>query len=145
MHVRFRSLAAIAVGLLIPVFGAAAQATAIPAPIAHGLDSLVAGNGRAAVATWGRTWTDEDSVQVANLTKSMLQVESMFGRARGYDLVKLHDVGPSLRWVYVVIRFDKQPLYATFLAYRPNREWQVNSVTWNTDAAEVFPASLLTP
>lgn len=139
-----RALSAIGLACALPL-AASAQPSAIPPAVAQGLDSLIAGRNAAAVAVWGRAWTGSDTTQVATLLTSLEQIDELLGQATGYDLVKLFDIGPNLRQVYIVIRYDKQPLYARFLAYRPAREWKVNSVDWNTDATKVFPGSLLAP
>lgn len=131
--------------LLPPLQRADAQATAIPDVVARGLDSLVAGNRNAAVQVWGKSWTGEDTLQISALLSSLDRLGELLGAPIGYDLARLFDISPNLRNVYVVVRYSKQPLYAHFIAYRPARNWEVIHVTWNTEAAQVFPESLLRP
>ncbi len=128
-----------------PFEPAHAQAPEIPAVVKQGLDSLVAGNRVAAVSLWGRAWTGADTSQAVTLLNSLDQVGELLGQPQGYDLVQQFDVGPNVRHVYIVVRYNKQPLYAYFVAYRPMRDWQVVSVLWNTDPTKVFPNSLLVP
>jgi hypothetical protein len=84
-------------------------------------------------------------VQATTLLSSLQNISEHLGQALGYDLVRLFDITPNVRYAYMVVRYERQPLYARFLVYRPAREWQVNGVLWNTDASVVFPASLMTP
>ncbi|HET8772055.1 MAG TPA: Fic family protein [Gemmatimonadaceae bacterium] len=102
-------------------------------------------NHTAAVAVWGRSWTDADTTRSSTLIKSLDDLDRLLGGVQGYDLVKSFEVGPSVLNLYLIVRYEKQPLFAFFALYRPKSEWQVNAVTWNTDAAAVFPSSLLTP
>lgn len=124
---------------------ARAQTPTLPTVVSEGLDLLVADKRSEAVAAWGRVWTGADTVQAATLRASLEEIGGLMGRARGYDLVRAFEIGENVRHLYVIIRYDKQPLYAFFLVYRPAREWQVNAVRWNTDAAAVFPTSLISP
>lgn len=124
---------------------ARAQAPAIPDVVADGLNLLLRDNRDAAVEAWGRAWTGADTAQSATLRASLNDIGALLGRPRGYELVQAFDIGPNVRRLYIVIRYDKQPLFAAFLIYRPSTAWQVNAVRWNTDATLVFPASLVSP
>ena len=121
------------------------QATAIPPVVTQGLDSLVAGNPTSAVGIWARSWTGADTALAAPLLESLGELNKVLGKPLGYDLVKIFDVGPNLRKIYVMIRYTRQPLYARFAAYRPGRDWQVIDTTFNTNPTEVIPSSLLAP
>jgi hypothetical protein len=122
-----------------------AQEPTVPAVVAEGLELLVAGRPTEAVARWGRAWTGADTAQAATLLGSLEELGGLLGRVNGFDVVDAFEIGPNISRLYVVIRYDKQPLYAFFFVYRPSSEWQVNAVRWNTDATAVFPASLTLP
>lgn len=122
-----------------------AQQRQIPPVVSSGLDLLVEDRPHDAVSAWGRRWTGADTAQAVTLRASLEQINSLLGRARGYELVRAFEISESLQQLYIVIRFEKQPLYALFVIYRPSDEWQVNAVRWNTDASTVFPQSLVTP
>lgn len=122
-----------------------AQVAEVPSVVTEGLDLLIENKRTAAVAVWGRSWTDADTTRSSTLIKSLDDLDRLLGGVQGYDLVKSFEVGPSVLNLYLIVRYEKQPLFAFFALYRPKSEWQVNAVTWNTDAAAVFPSSLLTP
>lgn len=122
-----------------------AQATEIPSVVTEGLDLLIENKRTAAVAHWSRSWTDADTARSSTLIESLDDLDRLLGVVQGYDLVKSFEVGPSILNLYLIVRYEKQPLFAFFALYRPKSEWQVNAVSWNTDAAAVFPSSLLTP
>jgi hypothetical protein len=67
-------------------------------------------------------------VQATTLLSSLQNISEHLGQALGYDLVRLFDITPNVRYAYMVVRYERQPLYARFLVYRPEREWQVNGV-----------------
>lgn len=137
----------ILLALSAAVFPAGAQTNqnAMPSVVTAGLDALVAGDPERAVLTWSATWDADARENLSSLQESLNNVKTIMGNANGYELVQAMDVGPRLRKLYVMVLYDRQPLFAYFEAYRPKDSWQVTSVSWNTDAAEVFPASLLEP
>lgn len=54
------------------------------------------------------------------------------------------ETSPSLRRVYLIIRFEKGPLYASFDCYKPGVEsWILPQCDFNTKANLVFPPSLI--
>lgn len=125
--------------------GSRAQGPSIPAVVTEGLDLLIADQRADAVAAWGRTWSGADTAQKATLRASLEELSGLLGRPHAYDLVRTFEIGPNVRRLYMIIRYDKQPLFAFFLVYRPSEEWQVNAVRWNTDATAVFPSTLVSP
>lgn len=143
-----RLAALLALALVAPLT-AHAQApanAAVPRIVSDGLDAVLMGRPEAGVALWARAWTaPDDSGKATTLTASLKQIGEMLGTPRGYDFVKTFDIGPHLRRVYCVIRYDRQPLYAVFTVYAAQRDWEVNTVTWNTDIGDVFPRALSEP
>lgn len=91
---------------------------------------------------WTQEWTGEDLEKRETLIGSCSMLEQ-FGPLRGYDVVRLMPVGPNLVRAYILLRHEKQPVYLLLVAYRPSASWKIVTVTWNTDFAQVFPATIL--
>jgi hypothetical protein len=124
---------------------ARAQVTPVPDVVTHGLDLLVAGKRAEAVAEWSRGWEGDDLAKISTLSESLDTLGGLLGTTYGYELVKSFDISASLGRLYFVLRYQRAPLYVSFLVYRPDTTWMVTNVTWNTDGAAVFPKLLLEP
>lgn len=127
-----------------------AAAPPVPAPqfILRGLDQLRGDSAAAAIATWTSAWKGPtDASKSASLLASLEQIREMLGLPRGYEVVATEAVGQHLRRVYVLLRYDAQPVFAQFAAYssvdRPNEgDWKLATVTWNTTVTEAWPSSV---
>jgi hypothetical protein len=47
--------------------------------------------------------------------------------------------------VYLVLRYDAQPVYILLVAYQPGDEWGVIRVNWSTNADRVLPPTMVPP
>lgn len=121
------------------------QAAPVPEIVTQGLDLLVSGKSDQAVSVWTHAWQGDDRDKAATLSESLTSLGDVLGQVHGYDLVKSFDVSPTLRRFYYIVRYRRQPLYASFVVYRPDTAWTVINVSWNTDGATVFPKELLGP
>ena len=122
-----------------------AAQTPLPALVSVGLDSIQSGHCNEAFDFWTKEWTrPEDAAKRETLRKTCAMLPQ-FGPMRGYDIVRLVPVGPNLLRVYLVLRFEQQPLYFLLVAYRPTDSWKITSINWNTNSETVFPASVLPP
>ena len=130
----------IVVLLLLPAVGASQQAP----PIAtKGLDLLVAGQCEAGFRAWTAGWTAPDDSMKRETLIGTCTVLPQFGKLNGYDIIRVVSVTPNLTRVYVLLRYDLQPLYLLLVAYRPKDDWKVITVTWNTLPEKVFPPDIL--
>ena len=69
----------------------------------------------------------------------------MVGKFETYDVVGAHDLTPRIRVWYLVLNYDKGPLYARFVLYRSNDTWLVtDTLTLPTihDKESILPPSL---
>lgn len=131
------------VGLLTVIPSLVAAQQPIPPLVSKGLDLLIDGQCEAAFQEWTNGWTaPDDSVKRQTLMGSCAVLQQ-FGKLNGYDIVRVVPVTPSLTRVYVLLRYDLQPLYLLLVAYRPKRDWKITTVTWNTLPEKVFPPDIL--
>jgi hypothetical protein len=128
--------------------GSAASPPAVPSFILRGLDQLRADSTAAAIATWTIAWrAPGDSSKALTLLASLQQLHEMAGAPLGYEIVGSESVGVHLRRIYVLLRYDTQPLFAQFVAYSPTDRatdsgWKLVTVTWNTNPTEAWPPSV---
>ena len=116
----------------------------VPPLVARGIDIYRTGGSAAALAEWTRTWdAATDSVALERLRVSLANVDESFGRFYGADVVRVAGVGPNVKRVYAVFRYDVRPLYVRFDTYRKTNEWEVINMTWNVDPARVMPLDMV--
>jgi hypothetical protein len=63
----------------------------------------------------------------------------------GYDIIHVVPVTKNLTRVYVLLKYEIQPVYLLLVAYRPEATWRVTSVNWHTNSENVLPPNLLPP
>jgi hypothetical protein len=115
-------------------------------PVLHGLELLKADSAEAAVGTWAAAWsTPGDAGKASQLLASLAQIAAAAGKCRGYDVLTVEPVGPHLRRVSVLLRYERQPIFAEFITYDrgiTTPDWMVASVKWNTDPVQALPSSV---
>jgi hypothetical protein len=125
---------------------AAAQKADVPPSISRGLDLLRSDSMEAAVGVWASAWTGAaDAGKSSQLVASLAQIAGAAGRMRAYDILMVEPLGPHLRRVSVLLRYEHFPVYAEFLAYDRGvmtADWMVATVRWNSDPAQVLPVSV---
>jgi hypothetical protein len=70
-------------------------------------------------------------------------IETLYGRMTGFDPLRTVVVSRSLIRVYVLIRFQKGPLYTAFDCYKAQDGWIIPSLNWNTKPDIILPKDLL--
>jgi lipoprotein signal peptidase len=59
-------------------------------------------------------------------------------------VLKEFSVSPKVKTIYFTINYEKGVAFSRFNAYqKPDGTWVVLSFVFNTEASQVFPASLL--
>ena len=133
--------------LLIAGSRLAAQATTrseVPPIVTHGLDTLAAGGLEGALAVWAVGSPGlADPTSRANVLASLNPVLLAYGKATGGEVLGAIPIGSRVERVYVVLFFERGPLFGYVDAFRTATGWVVLGFLTNTRAQEVLPASLL--
>jgi hypothetical protein len=115
----------------------------LPAPVAHGLAALQEGHCEAAFQEWSASWTSAEDAAKRQQILTSCGLLNALGALNGQDIIRTIDVTPHVQRVYVMLLYEKQPVYLMLVAYRSRAEWKVMTVNWNTDYDKVVPATLL--
>ena len=116
---------------------------AVPEPAAAGFDLLIRGQPDSAVAVCTVTWVRaEDEAKKQQLLSSFRQLPEAVGHPLGYDLIRIIDVTPHLRRVYVLLRCQRTPVYFLVVLYQARDRWTVNTINWHIDADQILPTTL---
>jgi hypothetical protein len=140
--------ALLAVLLLAVPTPARAQQSDVPPVLSRAFALLQKDSSDAATALWSHAWTGPaDSGKADIIRNAFKETREFAGPFRGYDIVKTEVITPHLRRIYILMLYERVPVYAQFLIYDPggpSPAWQVQTVTWNTDMEKAWPASLWT-
>ena len=125
----------------------AAQATTrsdVPPIVTHGLDTLAAGGLEGALAVWSVGSPGlADPTSRANVLASLSPVLLAYGKATGAEVLGTVPIGTRVERVYVILFFERGPLFGYVDAFHAKTGWVVLGFLTNTRPQEVLPASLL--
>jgi len=117
--------------------------TDVPGLITAGLDAYKAKGPEEAIRVWVRNGPldgDKDAMSQANMLR---QVQDWYGAYQSYDVITGRDLTQRVKIIYMVMNFEKGPLFAKFVCYRSDREWTVTNFVLNTKEMVVLPTDVM--
>lgn len=128
--------------LLLSTLAIRAQ-TEAPDIVTEGMKAYYTPGRKAAVALWLKgSPLDEDHSTANKISDTLARIEHEYGRMIGSEPIRVVPVAPSLRRVYVLLKFEKGPAYGVFDCYRAEKDWIVSTLDFNTKAAAIVPANV---
>jgi hypothetical protein len=131
----------------LAVPASAAGQTTDAAPLAvSGLEAYQRAGAQAALDVWLANVPAKDAERLrADLLKPLHRFEEASGRFKGYDALGAASLGPHYQRQYFVLRYESRPLFMRFDAYQASGVWKFQNITFNADAAKVFPPAFFVP
>jgi len=127
---------------LLPVTQALAQTKGVPPVIRAGLDVYLGQGAAAAVKAWLKdSPVERDAPLISNTTAGLLKTESSYGRFVGHEVLQSARVGSRAERTYVMLLFERGPLYVSFDTYRSSKGWIVTGFSFNTSPDAILPRS----
>jgi hypothetical protein len=119
-----------------------AQAPDVAPIVRAGLDAYKAGNAATALTTWfkGSPVPEQSTLAARGVLE---QIESSYGRMVGYDVLQVAALGPHVTRSYIVLLYEKGPLYAWFDCYKTGDQWIMTGFLFNTKPDLILPPNLL--
>jgi hypothetical protein len=115
----------------------------VPRIVQQGIALLRSGNCGQAFDLWAGHWPDPQKSQMSD-SCSLLQDNG--GALKGYDLLRVVTITPRLARIYLVLVYERQPIYFMFVAYKPDTpDWTINTINWNSDPDKVIPKEIVPP
>jgi len=114
----------------------------LPLVITLGMEAYRQSGAGEAIKAWLKDsplQSTRDSLKEVN---NLHSVESYYGAFQNYDVLSVKDLSPRTRIVFVVMNYERGPLFGRFVAYRAQGEWILTNFEFNTDerqVLEVFP------
>ena len=99
---------------------------------------------RAAFDLWLKTSPVAATANMEQLMGALAQIEGMYGRMIGYDVLRVVHVGSRVRRVYFVVLYEKGPLYGYIDCYQTSHGWVVPGFLTNAQPGVILPPDLLT-
>ncbi len=143
-HGALRVISIAALVLSIAPLCEAAGEDDIPPVVLYGLKVYRAESPEAAFKTWIVGGPLEGDVSFLNQATSLFrQTESHYGKYREFDLIKVVDLTPTTKIIYLQMNFQKGPLFARFVCYRTELNWVIATMDFHTRAELILPPSFL--
>jgi hypothetical protein len=114
----------------------------MPGFILAGLKAYKEKGPEEAVRVWIKESAIDGSKDALTQSNNLLQVQDYYGAYRDFEVVSIHEITPRTRVVYLVLDFDKGPLFAKFVAYRPDKDWILVNFNFNTKEEAILPTAI---
>jgi hypothetical protein len=115
----------------------------VPKIILSGLDAYKAEGAEAAITAWikgGPMEGSRDALSQANILK---QVQDFYGPYKSFDLIRSRNLTTNVRVIYVVMNYEKGPLFSKFTVYQSAKGWILANFTFNTKEEVILPPPTL--
>ncbi len=76
-------------------------------------------------------YLDPSSEQVSTIKLKLTTAVAVIGDYYGYDAVVVKELGPSFTIGTYMLRYKRQPLFFTFVMYKPDRYWQIQTLRFD--------------
>lgn len=81
----------------------------------------------------------KDALSQANVLR---QVQDYYGAYQAYEVVSIRKLTPKTQVVYLVLDYEKGPLFAKFVVYRSDQGWILANFSFNTKEEAILPTSV---
>ena len=113
----------------------------LPPIIVSGLEAYKNKGPEEAVRTWTKGSAIDGSKDALSQANVLRQVQDYYGAYQAFEVVSTKDLSPKTRVIYLVLDFEKGPLFAKFVVYRSDQSWILAYFNFNTKEELVFPSS----
>lgn len=117
-------------------------AESIPPIILSGLQAYKDKGPDEAVQAWIKGSAIDGSKEALSQSNNLRQIQDFYGAYRGYEVISTRNLTPKTRMVYMVLDYDKGPLFARFVAYKTDRGWVLVNFEFNTKEEVILPTAV---
>ncbi|MGA3055757.1 MAG: hypothetical protein ABSD63_16245 [Candidatus Korobacteraceae bacterium] len=112
----------------------------LPPIVVLGLEAYKSSGPEEAVQAWIKGSAIDGSKDALSQTNLLRQIQDYYGAYRAFEIVSTKDLSPKTRVIYLVLDFEKGPLFAKFVVYRSGQAWILAYFNFNTKEELVFPS-----
>lgn len=97
-----------------------------------------------AMAVWFKgSPIETDTNATISISALFNRLETAYGKMIGFEPIRTVPVAPSFCRVYVLIKYERSPLFGVFECYKIDGKWAVTTVDFNVKASSILPAHVL--
>ncbi|MGB9409297.1 MAG: hypothetical protein WCA89_17310 [Terracidiphilus sp.] len=112
----------------------------LPPVIVYCLDAYRDKGPDDAVRAWIKGSPIDGSKEALSQSNNLRQVQDYYGAYRTFEVIGSRDLSPRTRIFYLVLDYEKGPLFARFVVYRSDEGWILTSFNFNTKEEAILPA-----
>ncbi len=113
----------------------------LPPIVLLGLEAYKSSGPEEAVRAWIKGSALDGSKDALSQANVLRQIQDYYGTYRAFEIVSTKELSPKTRVVYLILDFEKGPLFAKFVVYRSGQAWILAYFNFNTKEELVFPSS----
>ena len=130
--------------LFVFLFTTVSHAEDVSKLVTSGLEAYKATGSADAFTLWLKgSPLEADKTTMASLKDSFTQVETMYGKMVGYEVLRTARISSRTNRVYAEIQYEKGPLFLYMDCYKSLNGWIVSMMRFHTDADKILPAEAL--
>jgi hypothetical protein len=116
----------------------------IPSIVTDGLAAYQKSGGQAALKVWLKgSPMESDTTTTMQMNGLFSQIDTVYGKMIGFDSVRVVRISNSTERIYLVMNFEKGPMFTYIDCYKVNSGWIIPILECNAKASTVFPQKLL--
>ena len=116
----------------------------IPDFVTNGLTAYQKSGGKEAMVVWLRgSAIETDTTTRMNVAGGLAQIDTVYGKMIGFEPVRTVSITPSMLRVYVLVKFEKGPVFFAFDCYKSAKNWTASFIDFNTRPSSVLPPDIL--
>jgi len=116
------------------------QAVTLPPIVRAGFEAYKLRGASAAMAMWMK---DSPITDFSDGTRALEQIEMVYGKMVGYEPLEAVAFGTYATRTYLVMLYEKGPVYVRFDCYMPKDQWIVTAFLFNTKPELILPTKMM--
>ncbi len=114
----------------------------LPPVLLSGMEAYKAKGPEEAVSLWVKNGPLDGDKEALSQVAVLRKIQSLYGAYQSFDVISSQDLTQRVRIVYLVMNYERGPLFAKFVCYRSDREWTVTDFLLNIKDTAVLPAAV---
>ena len=115
----------------------------LPKILLDGFSAYKAEGAEAALKTWLKGSPMEGEKQALSQVNALLQIESLVGKYLTYHPIHNRALTPTTQIVFLVVDYEKGPLFGVFVLYKAADGWIAFKFDFNLNPWEILPPALM--
>ena len=113
--------------------------TDLPAIVVAGLEAYKNKGPEDAVRAWIKGSPIDGNKEALTQANSLRQIQDFYGAYQTFEVISTRDLAPKTRILYLVLDYEKGPLFAKFVVYRSDQGWILTSFNFDTKEGAILP------